>query len=122
MVDEAFVPNHRSMSHWDLIFGKPMPGWERNPRRTTACPSLSSSSTHLTRPFSVLRRDSSTDGSNAAGCIAGAARERLLTRARSVDALRCEVSRANSLSRALLESAEKRDGELLLKVVDRVRG
>lgn len=31
VVDEAFVPDHRSMSHWDLTFGKPMPGWELNP-------------------------------------------------------------------------------------------
>ncbi len=31
VVDGAFVPNHRSMSHWDLTFGRPMPGWETNP-------------------------------------------------------------------------------------------
>jgi 3-hydroxy-9,10-secoandrosta-1,3,5(10)-triene-9,17-dione monooxygenase len=31
VVDNAFVPDHRSMSHWDLTLGKPMPGWELNP-------------------------------------------------------------------------------------------
>ena len=31
VVDNAFVPNHRSMSHWDMTLGKPMPGWELNP-------------------------------------------------------------------------------------------
>jgi 3-hydroxy-9,10-secoandrosta-1,3,5(10)-triene-9,17-dione monooxygenase len=31
VVDNAFVPDHRSMSHWDLTFGRPMPGWEMNP-------------------------------------------------------------------------------------------
>ena len=31
VVDGAFVPDHRSMSHWDLTLGKPMPGWELNP-------------------------------------------------------------------------------------------
>jgi 3-hydroxy-9,10-secoandrosta-1,3,5(10)-triene-9,17-dione monooxygenase len=30
MVDDAFVPEHRSMSHWDLALGRPMPGWEIN--------------------------------------------------------------------------------------------
>jgi 3-hydroxy-9,10-secoandrosta-1,3,5(10)-triene-9,17-dione monooxygenase len=31
VVNDAFVPDHRSMSHWDLTLGKPMPGWELNP-------------------------------------------------------------------------------------------
>jgi 3-hydroxy-9,10-secoandrosta-1,3,5(10)-triene-9,17-dione monooxygenase len=31
IVDNALVPEHRSMSHWDLTFGRPMPGWELNP-------------------------------------------------------------------------------------------
>ena len=31
VVDDAFVPARRSMSHWDLTFGRPMPGWEINP-------------------------------------------------------------------------------------------
>jgi 3-hydroxy-9,10-secoandrosta-1,3,5(10)-triene-9,17-dione monooxygenase len=30
VVDNAFVPDHRSMSHWDLTLGHPMPGWEVN--------------------------------------------------------------------------------------------
>jgi len=30
VVDNAFVPDHRSMSHWDLTLGRPMPGWEIN--------------------------------------------------------------------------------------------
>jgi 3-hydroxy-9,10-secoandrosta-1,3,5(10)-triene-9,17-dione monooxygenase len=30
VVDSAFVPDHRSMSHWDLALGRPMPGWELN--------------------------------------------------------------------------------------------
>ena len=30
VVENAFVPVHRSMSHWDLAFGRPMPGWELN--------------------------------------------------------------------------------------------
>jgi 3-hydroxy-9,10-secoandrosta-1,3,5(10)-triene-9,17-dione monooxygenase len=30
VVDGAFVPEHRSMSHWDLALGRPMPGWELN--------------------------------------------------------------------------------------------
>src|SRR5581483_293598 len=30
VVDDAFVPEHRSMSHWDLALGRPMPGWEIN--------------------------------------------------------------------------------------------
>lgn len=31
VVNGAFVPDHRSMSHWDLTLGRPMPGWELNP-------------------------------------------------------------------------------------------
>jgi 3-hydroxy-9,10-secoandrosta-1,3,5(10)-triene-9,17-dione monooxygenase len=31
VVDNAFVPEHRSQSHWDYTFGKPLPGWEINP-------------------------------------------------------------------------------------------
>jgi 3-hydroxy-9,10-secoandrosta-1,3,5(10)-triene-9,17-dione monooxygenase len=31
VVADAFVPAHRSMSHWDLTLGRPMPGWETNP-------------------------------------------------------------------------------------------
>ncbi|HJU27637.1 MAG TPA: hypothetical protein VJ718_00610, partial [Candidatus Binataceae bacterium] len=31
VVDDAFVPSHRSMSHWDLALGRSMPGWESNP-------------------------------------------------------------------------------------------
>jgi 3-hydroxy-9,10-secoandrosta-1,3,5(10)-triene-9,17-dione monooxygenase len=31
VVDNVFVPDHRSMSHWDLTFGRPMPGWEMHP-------------------------------------------------------------------------------------------
>jgi len=31
VVDGAFVPEHRSMSHWDYTFGRPLPGWEINP-------------------------------------------------------------------------------------------
>jgi 3-hydroxy-9,10-secoandrosta-1,3,5(10)-triene-9,17-dione monooxygenase len=30
LVGDAFVPDHRSMSHWDLTLGRPMPGWETN--------------------------------------------------------------------------------------------
>ena len=30
VVANAFVPEHRSMSHWDLTLGRPMPGWETN--------------------------------------------------------------------------------------------
>jgi 3-hydroxy-9,10-secoandrosta-1,3,5(10)-triene-9,17-dione monooxygenase len=30
VVANAFVPDHRSMSHWDLTLGRPMPGWEIN--------------------------------------------------------------------------------------------
>jgi len=31
VVDHAFVPEHRSQSHWDYTFGKELPGWEINP-------------------------------------------------------------------------------------------
>ncbi|MGH7933987.1 MAG: hypothetical protein ACREQN_12600 [Candidatus Binataceae bacterium] len=31
VVGNAFVPSHHSISHWDLAFGRPMPGWELNP-------------------------------------------------------------------------------------------
>ena len=31
VVDGAFVPEHRSHSHWDFTLGKPLPGWELNP-------------------------------------------------------------------------------------------
>ena len=31
VVDGAFVPEHRSMSHWDYTFGRPLAGWEINP-------------------------------------------------------------------------------------------
>jgi 3-hydroxy-9,10-secoandrosta-1,3,5(10)-triene-9,17-dione monooxygenase len=31
VVDNAFVPVHRSLSHWDMTLGRPMPGWELNP-------------------------------------------------------------------------------------------
>jgi len=31
VVDNAFVPEHRSQSHWDYTFGRPLPGWEINP-------------------------------------------------------------------------------------------
>jgi len=30
VVADAFVPEYRSMSHWDLTLGRPMPGWETN--------------------------------------------------------------------------------------------
>ncbi len=30
VVSDAFVPQYRSMSHWDLMLGRPMPGWETN--------------------------------------------------------------------------------------------
>jgi 3-hydroxy-9,10-secoandrosta-1,3,5(10)-triene-9,17-dione monooxygenase len=30
VVADAFVPEHRSMSHWDLTLGRTMPGWETN--------------------------------------------------------------------------------------------
>lgn len=31
VVDSAFVPDHRSQSHWDYTLGRPLPGWELNP-------------------------------------------------------------------------------------------
>jgi 3-hydroxy-9,10-secoandrosta-1,3,5(10)-triene-9,17-dione monooxygenase len=31
VIDGAFVPDHRSLSHWDMTLGRPMPGWELNP-------------------------------------------------------------------------------------------
>jgi 3-hydroxy-9,10-secoandrosta-1,3,5(10)-triene-9,17-dione monooxygenase len=31
LVDGAFVPDHRSQSHWDYALGRPLPGWELNP-------------------------------------------------------------------------------------------
>jgi 3-hydroxy-9,10-secoandrosta-1,3,5(10)-triene-9,17-dione monooxygenase len=31
VVDNAFVPEHRSLSHWDMTLGRPLPGWEINP-------------------------------------------------------------------------------------------
>src|SRR5271163_4357549 len=31
VVDDAFVPEHRSQSHWDYVFGRQLPGWEFNP-------------------------------------------------------------------------------------------
>jgi 3-hydroxy-9,10-secoandrosta-1,3,5(10)-triene-9,17-dione monooxygenase len=31
VVANAFVPEYRSMSHWDLTLGRRMPGWETNP-------------------------------------------------------------------------------------------
>jgi 3-hydroxy-9,10-secoandrosta-1,3,5(10)-triene-9,17-dione monooxygenase len=31
VVDGAFVPEHRSQSHWDYVFGRQLPGWEYNP-------------------------------------------------------------------------------------------
>jgi len=31
VVDNAFVPEHRSQSHWDYMLGREMPGWELNP-------------------------------------------------------------------------------------------
>ncbi|MBV8774965.1 MAG: hypothetical protein JO166_21920 [Deltaproteobacteria bacterium] len=30
VVANALVPEHRSMSHWDLTLGRPMPGWKIN--------------------------------------------------------------------------------------------
>ena len=30
VVEDAFVPEHRSMSHWDYALGRPLPGWEVN--------------------------------------------------------------------------------------------
>ena len=31
VVDGAFVPGYRSQSHWDYVFGRPLPGWDYNP-------------------------------------------------------------------------------------------
>jgi 3-hydroxy-9,10-secoandrosta-1,3,5(10)-triene-9,17-dione monooxygenase len=31
VVDNAFVPDHRSQSHWDYTYGKPLAGWKVNP-------------------------------------------------------------------------------------------
>jgi 3-hydroxy-9,10-secoandrosta-1,3,5(10)-triene-9,17-dione monooxygenase len=31
VVDHAFVPEHRSQSHWDYSYGLPLAGWEVNP-------------------------------------------------------------------------------------------
>jgi len=31
IVDNAFVPEPRSISHWDMALGRAMPGWEVNP-------------------------------------------------------------------------------------------
>lgn len=31
VVDGAFVPEHRTQSHWDYTFNRPLPGWELNP-------------------------------------------------------------------------------------------
>lgn len=31
VAENAFVPEHRSISHWDMALGRPMPGWEVNP-------------------------------------------------------------------------------------------
>jgi 3-hydroxy-9,10-secoandrosta-1,3,5(10)-triene-9,17-dione monooxygenase len=30
VVEDAFVPEHRSQSHWDYVFDRPLPGWEVN--------------------------------------------------------------------------------------------
>jgi 3-hydroxy-9,10-secoandrosta-1,3,5(10)-triene-9,17-dione monooxygenase len=30
VVDDAFVPEYRSQSHWDYTLGRPLPGWELN--------------------------------------------------------------------------------------------
>jgi 3-hydroxy-9,10-secoandrosta-1,3,5(10)-triene-9,17-dione monooxygenase len=30
VVEDAFVPEYRSQSHWDYTFGRPLPGWELN--------------------------------------------------------------------------------------------
>jgi 3-hydroxy-9,10-secoandrosta-1,3,5(10)-triene-9,17-dione monooxygenase len=30
VVDNAFVPEHRSLSHWDMTLGRPLPGWDIN--------------------------------------------------------------------------------------------
>jgi 3-hydroxy-9,10-secoandrosta-1,3,5(10)-triene-9,17-dione monooxygenase len=31
IVEDVFVPEHRSQSHWDYTMGRPLPGWELNP-------------------------------------------------------------------------------------------
>jgi len=31
VVDDAFVPEHRSQSHWDYMLGNELPGWKLNP-------------------------------------------------------------------------------------------
>jgi 3-hydroxy-9,10-secoandrosta-1,3,5(10)-triene-9,17-dione monooxygenase len=31
LVEDAFVPEHRSQSHWDYMLGRPLPGWALNP-------------------------------------------------------------------------------------------
>ncbi len=31
VVEDTFVPAHRSQSHWDYALGVPLPGWELNP-------------------------------------------------------------------------------------------
>lgn len=31
LVDGAFVPEYRSQSHWDYVFGRTLPGWDYNP-------------------------------------------------------------------------------------------
>jgi 3-hydroxy-9,10-secoandrosta-1,3,5(10)-triene-9,17-dione monooxygenase len=31
VVDDAFVPEHRSQSHWDYAMGRELPGWSINP-------------------------------------------------------------------------------------------
>ena len=31
VVDDAFVPEHRSQSHWDYAMGRELPGWKVNP-------------------------------------------------------------------------------------------
>src|SRR5262249_45105883 len=31
IVEDAFVPEHRSQSHWDYMLGRPLPGWELHP-------------------------------------------------------------------------------------------
>lgn len=30
VVENAFVPEHRSQSHWDYVFDRPLPGWKLN--------------------------------------------------------------------------------------------
>jgi len=31
VIEDAFVPEHRSQSHWDYAMGRELPGWEINP-------------------------------------------------------------------------------------------